>query len=262
MSARNLLDQLLQSGKNLLNEGASRTGASGGAGGLLSGLGGNLGKLTGGQGGGGLGGMLGSVGGALGNMGGVGKGALGAGALGLLLSSKQARKIGGSVALYGGMAALGALAYKAYGDWQKQQTAPGAAPAEAPRTLDRLPAPEAEVHSKAVLMAMIGAAKADGHIDANEQEAIRGELAKVTDNAEDRAWLEAEISRPLDPAAIARAASTPEMAAEMYLASLLVVDEEAFMERAYLDELARQLKLDPGLKQQLEQNLKANAQPV
>ena len=262
MSARNLLDQLLQSGKNLLNEGASRTGASGGAGGLLSGLGGNLGKLTGGQGGGGLGGMLGSVGGALGNMGGVGKGALGAGALGLLLSSKQARKIGGSVALYGGMAALGALAYKAYGDWQKQQTAPGAAPAEAPRTLDRLPAPEAEVHSKAVLMAMIGAAKADGHIDANEQEAIRGELAKVTDNAEDRAWLEAEISRPLDPAAIASAASTPEMAAEMYLASLLVVDEEAFMERAYLDELARQLKLDPGLKQQLEQNLKANVQPV
>lgn len=262
MSARNLLDQLLQSGKNLLNEGASRTSASGGAGGLLSGLGGNLGKLTGGQGGGGLGGMLGSVGDALGNMGGVGKGALGAGALGLLLSSKQARKIGGSVALYGGMAALGALAYKAYGDWQTQQTAPGAAPAEAPRTLDRLPAPEAEVHSKAVLMAMIGAAKADGHIDANEQEAIRGELAKVTDNVEDRAWLEAEINRPLDPAAIASAASTPEMAAEMYLASLLVVDEEAFMERAYLDELARQLKLDPGLKQQLEQNLKANVQPV
>lgn len=258
MSARNLLDQLLQSGKNMLNEGGSRAGG----GSLLSELSGNLGKLTGGQGGGGLGGMLGSVGGALGNMGGVGKGALGAGALGLLLSSKQARKIGGSVALYGGMAALGALAFKAYGDWQKQQTAPGAAPADAPRTMDRLPAPEAELHSKAVLMAMIGAAKADGHIDANEREAIRGELAKVTDSAEDRAWLEAEISRPLDPAAIARAATTPEMAAEMYLASLLVVDEEAFMERAYLDELARQLKLDPSLKQQLEQNLKANVQAI
>jgi uncharacterized membrane protein YebE (DUF533 family) len=105
-------------------------------------------------------------------------------------------------------------------------------------------------------MAMIGAAKADGHIDANEQEAIRSELAKVTDSAEDRAWLEAEIARPLDPAAIAAGASTPEMAAEMYLASLLVVDEEAFMERAYLDELARQLKLDPALKQRLEQSLK------
>ena len=54
------------------------------------------------------------------------------------------------------------------------------------------------------------------------------------------------------PAEVARAASTPEMAAEMYLASVLLVDEEHFMERAYLDELARQLKLDPTLKGELE----------
>jgi uncharacterized membrane protein YebE (DUF533 family) len=38
----------------------------------------------------------------------------------------------------------------------------------------------------------------------------------------------------------------------MYLASLLMVDEENFMERAYLDELARQLKLDPSFKLELE----------
>ena len=48
----------------------------------------------------------------------------------------------------------------------------------------------------------------------------------------------------------------------MYLASLLVVDEESFMERAYLDELARQLKLPPDLKLQLEQHAKAHAQTV
>ncbi len=42
------------------------------------------------------------------------------------------------------------------------------------------------------------------------------------------------------------------MAAEMYLASLLMVDETNFMERAYLDELARQLSLDAGLKVELE----------
>ena len=42
----------------------------------------------------------------------------------------------------------------------------------------------------------------------------------------------------------------------MYLASLLAVDEQNFMERAYLDELARQLKLDDGLKVQLEQRMK------
>jgi len=38
----------------------------------------------------------------------------------------------------------------------------------------------------------------------------------------------------------------------MYLASLLVVDESSFMERAYLDELARQLRLPDGLKVELE----------
>jgi uncharacterized membrane protein YebE (DUF533 family) len=45
---------------------------------------------------------------------------------------------------------------------------------------------------------------------------------------------------------------SPEMAAEIYLASVLVVDETTTMERAYLDELAMQLRLEPGLKAALE----------
>ena len=44
-----------------------------------------------------------------------GKGALAGGALGLLLGNKKARKMGGKVAVYGGVAAVGLLAYKAYG---------------------------------------------------------------------------------------------------------------------------------------------------
>lgn len=227
MSARQLLDQLLQSGQGLLSEASNRVqgatgGASNGKGSFLTGLGG---------------------------------GALGAGALGLLMGSKKARKIGGKVAMYGGMAALGALAYRAYGDWQRNQA--GGAQAAPPQTLDRLPAPEAEQHSTAVLTAMIGAAKADGHIGPDERGLLETELAKLSSDAQDRQWLETELSRPLDPAAVARSAKTPEMAAEMYLASLLVVDEESYMERAYLDELARQLKLEPGLKEKLEQHAKA-----
>ena len=53
--------------------------------------------------------------------------------------------------------------------------------------------------------------------------------------------------------------STPEMAAEMYLASVMMVDEEHFMERAYLDELAKQLKLEPGLKEELEKQVRSGA---
>lgn len=226
MSARQLLDQLLQSGRGLMQqttEQVQNTAKSGNGGSFLAGLGG---------------------------------GALGAGALGLLLGSKKARKVGGKVAMYGGMAALGALAYRAYGQWQENQTRQQNAPAPAqPRTLDRLPAPEAEKHCNAVLVAMIGAAKADGHIGAEERVLLEQELSRLSGDAGDRRWLEAELSQPLDPAAVARSACTPEMAAEMYLASVLVVDEESYMERAYLDELARQLKLEPSLQRELEQQV-------
>jgi len=185
---------------------------------------------------GGLGGMLGSD---------FGKGAMTGGALGLLLGrNKTSRKL----ATYGGLAALGMMAYRAYGDYRAQQGAP-----VQPHTVDRLPAPEAGVHGEAILRALVAAAKADGHIDAREREVIEGEFARMAPAAEIRQWMQAELDKPLDPAEVARAASTPEIAAEMYLASLLAADQQNFMERAYLDELARQLGIDAELKQRLEQ---------
>ena len=198
--------------------------------------------------------------GSLGNAAGVksgadfGKGALAGGALGMLLGNRKARKMGGKVAVYGGLAAVGVLAYKAYGDWKKQQGGAGAN--VEPRTVDMLPAPEAESHSQAILKALIAAAKADGHVDAREREVIEGEFSRIDAAPEVRQWLQAELEKPLDPAEVARAATTPEMASEMYLASLLAADEQNFMERAYLDELARQLKLDDSLKARLEQQVK------
>ncbi|HLD67216.1 MAG TPA: tellurite resistance TerB family protein, partial [Pseudomonas sp.] len=101
--------------------------------------------------------------------------------------------------------------------------------------------------------------KADGHVDARERQLIEVELAKLTTDAELQHWLEQELNKPLDPAEVARAATTPEMAAEMYLASLLMVDEEHFMERAYLEELARQLKLDPALQRELQTQVRDGA---
>ena len=184
-----------------------------------------------------------------------GKGALAGGALGLLLGNRRVRKMGGKVAIYGGLAAVGALAYKAYGDWKQQQGGAGAASA-ASQTFDALPPAEIESHSQAILKALIAAAKADGHVDDRERQVIEGEFSRLDAAPEVRQWLQAELQKPLDPAEVARAATSPEMASEMYLASLLAVDEQNFMERAYLDELARQLKLDDGLKARLEQQMK------
>ncbi|KRA76983.1 hypothetical protein ASD78_05055 [Lysobacter sp. Root667] len=180
-----------------------------------------------------------------------GKGALAGGALGLLLGNKKMRKMGGKLALYGGVAAVGVLAYKAYGEYRKQQDGSAAEP----QTVDRLPPPQAELHSQAILKALVAAAKADGHIDQREREVIEGEFTRIDNDPALRQWLHAELEKPLDPAEVARAASTPEMASEMYLASLLAADEQSFMERAYLDELARQLKIDDALKARLEAQL-------
>lgn len=186
-----------------------------------------------------------------------GKGALAGGALGLLLGNRKARKMGGKLAVYGGVAAVGLLAYKAYGDWKQQQatgsgSGANALPAAEPRTVNALPAPEAEEHSRGILRALVAASKADGHIDARERETIEGEFVRIGADPAMREWLHAELEKPLDPSEVARAATSPELAAEMYLASLLAVDEQSFMERAYLDELARQLGIEDSLKARLE----------
>ncbi|MEH6499249.1 MAG: tellurite resistance TerB family protein [Pseudoalteromonas distincta] len=236
MITRGLLDQLLKSGSDMLQGGSASQGRTDHRQ--------PLGKAAGSP----LSGLLSGAGG----------GALGAGAIGLLLGSKKARKMGGKVITYGGLAALGVVAYKAYSNWQQNNGTEQQRQIE-PRTVDRLPAAQAEEHSHAILRAVIGAAKADGHIDARERELIDGEVAKLTQDPGLQRWFDQELNKPLEPKDIASSATTPEMAAEMYLASLLMVDEENFMERSYLEELARQLALDPALKVELEKQARAAA---
>ncbi len=187
------------------------------------------------------------------------------GALGLLLGSRRGRSMGGSLAKYGGVAAIGAMAWKAYQAHQARQGAQPAAAAGVPTapgssgvlrevlpTFTALPAPEQEQHSRAMLKALIAASKADGHMDDRERDLVQAELHRLDADPATHQWVDAELRRPVEPAEVAAAATTPEMAAEMYLASLLVVDQTTTMERAYLDELARQLKLAPTLKADLE----------
>ncbi|RZA13640.1 MAG: tellurite resistance TerB family protein [Proteobacteria bacterium] len=220
MKLQGFLDHLLKSAQGGAQQGAPQAGS---------------------QAQGGLGGMLNAD---------FGKGALAGGALGLLLGKNKATR---KLATYGGLATIGVMAYKAYGEYRQQQE--GTTSTVEPQTIDRLPPPQAELHSQAILQALVAAAKADGHIDAREREVIQGEFVRISQDAEIQQWLQAELEKPLDPAEVARAATTPELASEMYLASLMAADEQSFMERAYLDELARQLKLDDALKQKLEQQV-------
>ncbi len=99
---------------------------------------------------------------------------------------------------------------------------------------------------------MLAAAKADGHIDESERARIARAVHAMGASAELSAFVEAELAKPLEPAEIARDVSGPEEASEIYLASVLVIDERNFMEQAYLDGLARELQLAPDLVARLE----------
>jgi len=237
MNTRGLLEQLLRSGSDMLSGQPGHE--------QLSGFGAQAGGASKAQAGGNdpLSGFLSGAAG----------GALAAGAMSLLLGNKKARKVTGNLAMYGGLAALGVATYKAYNNWQASQA--GVSPSQ-PRTIDRLSGAQAEEHSQAILRALIGAAKADGHIDERERALIDGEIAKLGSDAELAHWFAGELGKALDPADIASASRSPEMAAEMYLASALIVDEDSFMERAYLQELARQLQLAPALVAELERQVR------
>lgn len=186
------------------------------------------------------------------NMGALGAGAVSGGLVGLLMGSKKARKMGKTAIGVGGAAALGALAFKVYNDWQSNQSSPDSGNVEPSSTYQPQLTQDEDQHSTLVLKAMIAAAKADGHVDDDEQEKIQQAVAAMGADDSVNQLVSAELSKPLDPSEVARSASSPEQAAEVYLASLIVVDEQNFMEKAYLKELATQLNLADDLVLQLE----------
>ncbi|MEH8252010.1 tellurite resistance TerB family protein [Aeromonas veronii] len=102
--------------------------------------------------------------------------------------------------------------------------------------------------------AMVAAARADGHIDGAERQKIQEYLTEQGQSDVAR-WIDAELARPLDPHALAREVTDMELATEVYLASLLAIEVDHFMERGYLDELARALKLDDNLKGSIERQV-------
>ena len=177
----------------------------------------------------------------------LGIGAAAGGLLALLVGTKTGRKVLSPAVKLGSLAALGGIGYKVYSEWQKGQgqTVEGQPIAE-------LSQDAANARSLAIVKAMIAAAKADGTIDPDEQVLITEQI-KASD-LEDSASqiLLAEIQKPLDVAAVAAAADSPESAVEIYLASLLLTDESNAAEREYLNNLASAMNLDSQLVTQLE----------
>ena len=209
---------------------------------------------------------------------GVGTGALAAGAIALLFGSKGTRKFARKAAKLGGTAAIGGLAYKAYTDWQAQQSGGGGASpvsamagttsqtfsgkldldqfAQSGTPISNLADAEATARSESIIQAMISAARADGHVDDEEMALITRQIESFELERDVTSFLLSELNKPVSVEAIAALADTPETAAELYIASALVVDIESAAERRYLDELAVAMNMDAGLVAYLEAPLK------
>ena len=257
MKIGDLLGSLVGSGMSRSSEDRMRN--SMGGGGILDGLAGILGggsegssaSPLSGLAGGGLGGMLGKVLGEAGNLVGGNKnlaiGGLGALA-GALMGGKKA--LGG--ALGGGvMALLGAMAFKALKGVgsQKPQVPLGLME---PRTdAERQ---ELDLHSELILKAMINAAKADGRIDESEIRRIVGKLQESGMDAEAQQYVMTEMQKPMETQGLVAAAQgRPELATEMYAASLLAIELDTPAEQQYLDQLAAGLDLHPQVTQRIRE---------
>jgi uncharacterized membrane protein YebE (DUF533 family) len=191
--------------------------------------------------------------------GGFMRGAAAGGLLGLLLGGKGMRRAAGGVLGYGGAAALGALALKAYQNYQQnRQVAPASLTADQLAALSSevmphaQPAADGGAFQLVLIRAMVGAAKADGHVDATEQQRLFGEVERLGLDAEAKAYVFDLLSQPVDLGAIIGAVRTPEQGAEVYLASRLAIDPDVPAERAYLDALATRLELPSELRAHLD----------
>ena len=213
-------------------------GQSGGAAGSsgMGGLGGVLGEV--------LGSLGGSQGGALGNLGALAGAILGGGQTG----QTDRRAVGG-----GTLAMLASLAIAAL-------RKAGQHPETLPRSLFEPESEEdyaaLENDARIIVRAMISAAKADGHIDNAEIKKIIGKLQEDGLTEEEKAFFIEEANKPLDiDEVVSLAGDRPDLAAQIYTASLLAIEVDTPAEQQYMQQLAERLGLDPRVTEHIHQFL-------
>ncbi|RCW94644.1 tellurite resistance TerB family protein [Marinomonas foliarum] len=198
-------------------------------------------------------------------MGGAAAGGLAA----MLLTNKKARKMGGKAIKYGGMAAVGGMAYKAWRNHKESQsmtqlsniapnqsfgssTTPAVPEGSIFDLAEEKPTQQIENMRLILIRAMISAAKADGHIDTIERTRIEQQISDLGINAEEQRFLIEQLRAASDPITIARLSESEEQATEIYLVSMLAIDIDTEEERRYLDRLGDALHLPSDLRQNIE----------
>jgi uncharacterized membrane protein YebE (DUF533 family) len=194
-------------------------------------------------------------------------GGLAGGLASSMLTSKKGRKLGKSAVKMGGIAAVGALAYGAYqrynssknqlaGVSEQATVGPLQSPPENSAFLPAQNDTTAQEELGLILVrAMIASARSDGKLDAKESQAIFERIESLPLDPDDRSLLIEEMGRPVDMDAIVNSAKTPEVAAEIYIASIMAIDVDTAAEQSYLRMLAARLKLPQDLVTELHRQV-------
>lgn len=180
----------------------------------------------------------------------------------VLLGTGFGRRITGDALKLGGLAAIAGLGYRAWQNYKAGQTPETASPSGEP-VPQLAPPPEGSGFSTAspaqsgdfalvLVKAMIAAARADGQIDATERSVILDKVKLSGLGAEAEAFLDNELSKPLNVDEIVASATTDEQKVELYTASRLTITPDSRAERGYLDLLAGRLGLPDALVNHIE----------
>lgn len=178
-------------------------------------------------------------------------GALG-GLAGLLVANKSSRKLlskyGTGALLAGGGAIAGSVL------WNKYKEKVRNAHQDEPQFGHQASA--LDVRSERLILALVFAAKSDGHIDDKERAAIEQQLREAGIEEQGRALVARAIEQPLDPARLAQGIQNEEEALELYFLSCAAIDIDHFMERSYLSALGDALKIPQDVRDGIEQDIK------
>lgn len=184
-------------------------------------------------------------------------GALG-GLAGLLVSSKSSRKLltkyGTSALLVGGGAVAGTVLWNKYKDKIR-------AAHEGEPDFGQQNSP-LDVRTERLILALVFAAKSDGHIDDQERAHIEQQLREAGVENQGRALIAQAIEQPLDPQRLARDIKNEEEALEVYFLSCAAIDIDHFMERSYLSALGDALKIPQEVRDGIQADLQAQKQAL
>ncbi|MDR1612025.1 MAG: tellurite resistance TerB family protein [Planctomycetota bacterium] len=92
-----------------------------------------------------------------------------------------------------------------------------------------------------ILRALIYAAKADGHIDAREQQALQKRFSAMNLGPDGQALVNKIMAEPLDPTRIAQGVRDADQALRIFTISCAAINIDQFMEKNYLEALAKAL---------------------